>query len=71
MFTHYCFIVSKCFDIPLYIIPQCFPVINIVKKIPTIQYLYEFFTDFLTTKLLLKISGKYLKKLFKILVQIC
>ena len=32
MFILYRFIVSKCFYIPLYIIPHCIPVINIVKK---------------------------------------
>ena len=42
MFILYRFIVSKCFYLPLYIIPHCIPVIKIVKKIPTKQYRYEF-----------------------------
>ena len=42
MFVLYRFIVSECFYILLRIIPHCIPVINIVKKIPTKQYRYEF-----------------------------
>ena len=41
-FILYRFIVLKCFCIPLYIILHCITVINIVKKIPTKQYWYEF-----------------------------
>ena len=64
----YRFIVWNCFHIPLYIIPHCIPVINIVKKIPTNSAgMNLLFSDFLTAKFCLKIFGEYLKKLLKVL----